>query len=93
MIYGSFRYYEVQILMIKLLWCGHLARIMCTFTQSYLLYIISILIAIILIIRLLFRNNKNQLLQSKSDHNIELEPIQHESNNLQSLIIQANELC
>jgi hypothetical protein len=28
--YSSSRYYEVQILMIKLLWCGHLARIKCT---------------------------------------------------------------
>jgi hypothetical protein len=28
--YSSSRYYEVQILIIKLLWCGHLARIKCT---------------------------------------------------------------
>ncbi|WP_228036389.1 hypothetical protein [Dolichospermum flos-aquae] len=28
--YSSSRYYEVQILIIKLLWCGHLARTKCT---------------------------------------------------------------
>ncbi|MBD2143423.1 hypothetical protein H6F39_19235 [Anabaena sp. FACHB-1250] len=28
--YSSSRYYEVQILIIKLLWCGHLARTRCT---------------------------------------------------------------
>ena len=36
--YSSSRYYEVQILMIKLLWCGHLARTKCTSLKLNLLY-------------------------------------------------------
>jgi len=38
-IYSSFRYYEVQILMIKLLWCGHLARTRYTSLKLNLLYL------------------------------------------------------
>ncbi len=37
--YSSSQYYEVQILMIKLLWCGHLARINCTSLKLNLLYL------------------------------------------------------
>jgi len=39
--YSSFRHYEVQILIIKLLWCGHLARTKCTSLKLNLLPICS----------------------------------------------------